>query len=154
MKGRIPLGSWVFIAGEPGTGKTIMCLHIAYANLKEGIDVIYVTTEQPFRDLIDQAAQFKSNLHEYVSGKDRLLHVIDMFKLCRHAWELKKEGTAKILDPLSPDHLVTYIRDLCNENKIENPLIVIDSLSAFWVDKPAMARRITYRMKLRGPVWH
>ena len=91
LKGGIPQGSWIFIAGEPGTDKTIMCLHIAYANLKEGINVIYVTTEQPFRDLIEQAVQFKLNLNEYATGKDRLLHVIDMFKLYRHAWELKKE---------------------------------------------------------------
>ena len=145
----IPEGSWIFIAGEPGTGKTIICLHIAYANLKEGLDVIYVTTEQPFRDLIEQASQFGMKLNNYSEGKDKLLHIIDMFNLYRRAWELKKEGVAKVIDPLSPDHLINYIRDTCNDKQIQNPLIIIDSLSAFWVDKPAMARRITYRMKLR-----
>ena len=75
LQGGIPQGSWVFIAGEPGTGKTILCLHIAYSALKEGNDVIYVTTEQPFRDLIEQAQQFNISLLSFL--KDTL-YVVDL----------------------------------------------------------------------------
>ncbi|RLF23130.1 MAG: KaiC domain-containing protein [Thermoprotei archaeon] len=146
LEGGIPQGTWLFIAGEPGTGKTILCLHIAYASLKDGIDVIYVTTEQPFKDLLEQAKQFSINLSPYVKES---LHVIDIFDLYEHAWEAKKNGKLKIADPLDPDNLANYLRELCQQEGLENPLIIIDSLSAFWVDKPAMARRITYRLKLR-----
>ena len=146
LQGGIPQGSWVFIAGEPGTGKTILCLHIAYSALKEGNDVIYVTTEQPFRDLIEQAQQFDISLLSFL--KDTL-YVVDLFELWESAWEAKKNGRVKVADPLDPDNLANYLRSICQERRLETPLVVIDSLSAFWVDKPAMARRITYRMKLR-----
>lgn len=55
LNGGIPESSWVFVTDEPGTSKTILCLHIAYTNLKDGLNVIYVTTEQPFTDLVEQA---------------------------------------------------------------------------------------------------
>jgi len=146
LQGGIPQGSWLFIAGEPGTGKTVLCLHIAHACLRDGMDVIYVTTEQPFRDLLEQARQFDLDLASF--NKDTL-HVVDIFNLYEHAWDVRKNGRMKVADPLNPDHLAMYLRELCQKEGLENPLIVIDSLSAFWVDKPAMARRITYRLKLR-----
>jgi len=148
LQGGIPTGSWVFIAGEPGTGKTILCLHIAYTNLKEGLPVIYITTEQPFKDLVQQARQFHMDLTQFTKA-ERSLYIIDIFDLWNKAWEAKKEGRVRYADPLDPDNLCNYILTLCSKNNINNPLIIIDSLSAFWVDKPAMARRITYNMKLR-----
>ena len=148
LQGGIPIGSWVFIAGEPGTGKTILCLHIAYTNLKEGLPVIYITTEQPFKDLVLQARQFNMNFTQFTRA-ERRLYIIDIFDLWNKAWEAKKEGRVKYADPLDPNNLCNYILGLCSENGVKDPLLIIDSLSAFWVDKPAMARRITYSMKLR-----
>jgi len=46
----------------------------------------------------------------------------------------KKNDKLKIADPLDSDNLANYLRELCQH---------------FRVEKPAMARRITYRLKLR-----
>ncbi|MEM1696794.1 MAG: ATPase domain-containing protein, partial [Desulfurococcaceae archaeon] len=45
LEGGIPKGSWVAVTGEPGTGKSILCMHFAWAGLKAGDPVVYVTTE-------------------------------------------------------------------------------------------------------------
>ncbi|HIP57138.1 MAG TPA: hypothetical protein EYH02_03600, partial [Ignisphaera aggregans] len=58
LEGGIPKGSWVAITGEPGTGKSIMCIHFAWAGLQAGDHVVYVTTEAEFRDVVRQAKQF------------------------------------------------------------------------------------------------
>ncbi|MFZ8810582.1 MAG: ATPase domain-containing protein, partial [Pyrobaculum sp.] len=54
LEGGIPQGSWVVVAGEPGVGKSILCIHFAYAGLRAGDPVVYVTTEQEFRDVVEQ----------------------------------------------------------------------------------------------------
>ncbi|RLE92252.1 MAG: KaiC domain-containing protein [Thermoprotei archaeon] len=146
LQGGIPKHSWVFIAGEPGTGKSILCLHTANTALSKNIcPVVYVTTEQNFQSLVKQAEQF--NMH-FNGFKDKgTLHIVDIFELRSHAYE--KKSKAKYPDPLDVGNLVDYLWSLVREKRIREPLIIIDSLSAFWVDKPAMARRITYNMKVR-----
>ena len=54
LEGGVPQGSWVVATGEPGVGKSILCIHFAYAGLKSGDPVVYVTTEQEFRDVVEQ----------------------------------------------------------------------------------------------------
>ena len=84
--------------------------------------------------------------------KDGSLFIVDLFELRSHAYEKAKETNSKkrvIADPLDVNNLVDYLWTLVRGNKIREPLIIIDSLSAFWVDKPAMARRYTYNMKVR-----
>ncbi|MEM0066139.1 MAG: ATPase domain-containing protein, partial [Sulfolobales archaeon] len=49
IEGGVPRGSWIAITGEPGTGKSILCMHYAWAGLKAGDPVVYVTTEAEFR---------------------------------------------------------------------------------------------------------
>jgi len=151
LQGGFPRGSWVFIAGEPGTGKSILCLHIANTVLTRNVaPVIYVTTEQTFGSLVQQAEQFGMGLNDYKEGGQ--LHIVDLFELRSHAYgKAKGENRKKyaVADPLDVNNLVDFLWTLVREGKIREPLIIIDSLSAFWVDKPAMARRITYSMKVR-----
>lgn len=80
--------------------------------------------------------------------RNRSLFIIDIFDLYEYAYERKEESRNKIADPLDPTNLVLKIKEIARENDLKEPLIIIDSLSAFWVDKPAMARRICYRLKL------
>ena len=146
LEGGIPKGSWLFIAGEPGTGKSTLCLHIANTCLAENISpVIYVTTEQSFQDLILQAGQFGMRFDGY--RESGVLHIVDLFDLKSYAY--KRNSDRKFTDPLDPNNLIDRLWSLVVENKLREPLIIIDSLSAFWVDKPAMARRITYNLKTR-----
>ena len=80
--------------------------------------------------------------------RNRSLFIIDIFDLYEYAHERREEGKSKFADPLDPNNLALKIKEIARENDLKKPLIIIDSLSAFWVDKPAMARRICYRLKL------
>ena len=86
LRGGIPEGTWCFITGEPGTGKTILCLHITYTNPKDGLNVIYVTTEQPFTDLVEQAKQFNMDLTAF-TRRNRSLFIIGIFDLYECTYE-------------------------------------------------------------------
>jgi len=149
LQGGIPRGSWIFVAGEPGTGKSILCLHIANTVLARNVcPVIYITTEQNFKSLVQQAEQFGMKFNGY--KEDGTLHIVDLFDLRSFAFSKKKENQRRVVtDPLDPNNLANRLWDIVISNKLRNPIVIIDSLSAFWVDKPAMARRITYNLKTR-----
>lgn len=65
LEGGIPQGSWVVVTGEPGVGKSILCMHFAYAGLRSGDPVVYVTTEQEFRDVMEQARQLGMDFSKF-----------------------------------------------------------------------------------------
>ena len=44
---------------------SILCMHFAWAGLKEGEPVVYVTTEAEFRDVVKQAKQFGMDFEYY-----------------------------------------------------------------------------------------
>ncbi|MEM0192900.1 MAG: ATPase domain-containing protein, partial [Candidatus Korarchaeum sp.] len=55
LQGGIPRGFLVAVAGEPGTGKTVLCLHFIWQGVIEGDKAIYVTTEESRDSLVRQA---------------------------------------------------------------------------------------------------
>ena len=170
LEGGIPKGSWVAITGEPGTGKSIMCMHYAYKGLKEGDPVIYVTTEAEFRDVVRQAEQFGMNFEEYeihylggeVPTRRPNIVVIDIFSLLKMAKQLTSEFSAegerrRRYAALDIETLVAAITEayqvlgLTTEGRrtpLRHVRLIIDSLSAFWADKPAMARKYSYQLKI------
>jgi len=167
----VPKGSWVAITGEPGTGKYIMCMHFAYAGLKAGDPVIYVTTEAEFRDVVRQAAQFGMDFEEFSiyslggrepSEKPRIV-VIDIFGLLKMAMQLSSTGldeeasrrrryaALEIPTLIAAIHEAYKVLGVVEEGKRSprtHVRLIIDSMSAFWADKPAMARRFSYELKI------
>ncbi len=88
--------------------------------------------------------------------------VVDLFGLSRvaklalqeqlqSAREGAKKTTRRIYAPWSIDTLI-YALDMAYEllevERGRHVRLVIDSMSTFWVDKPAMARRYSYQLKL------
>lgn len=170
LEGGIPRGSWVVATGEPGVGKSILCMHFAYAGLKAGDPVVYVTTEQEFKDVITQAKQLGMDLSKYPTYSlgwrkepEELpqIVVIDIFgllKVARQLTEKAKEAEgARRYAALSVDTLIEAIDEAYKvlevvEEERGNPTrhvrLVIDSMSAFWVDRPVMARKYSYQLKI------
>lgn len=170
LEGGLPRGTWTVVTGEPGVGKSILCIHYAWAGLSENEPVIYVTTETSFRDVVRQSAQFNMDLAEYkpvnlsdvLAGKvkeaDNLV-VIDLFALYRQYREMLKAGEEeeggkkKPSRALSIEVLEEAVRRAYEtlgfeEGKVSEPSrLVIDSMTAFWADKPAMARAFSYRLR-------
>jgi len=169
LEGGIPQGSWVVVAGEPGVGKSILCIHFAYAGLRAGDPVVYVTTEQEFRDVVEQAKQLGMDFSQFSAYSiawrkepEELpeIVVIDIFgllKVARQLTEKAREGEkVRRYAALSIDTLIEAINEayeiLAVAKERGTPerhvRLVIDSMSAFWVDKPAMARKYSYQLKI------
>ena len=169
LEGGIPKGNWVVITGEPGTGKSILCMHYAYAGLLSGDPVIYVTTEAEFRDVIRQARQFNMNLDDfstYYLGDEKperqpQLVVIDIFSLLKTAKQLSAEAEElerkrryaaleieTLIAAINEGYRVLGLTDERHKSPLRHVRLVIDSISAFWADKPAMARKYSYQLKI------
>ncbi len=169
LDGGIPKGTWVVITGEPGTGKSVLCMHYAYAGLVIGDPVMYITTEAEFRDVVRQARQFNMNLEDfnaYYLGDEKpekppQLVVIDIFSLLKTAKQLSAEteelerkrryaalDIETLIAAINEGYRVLGITDEKHRSPLRHVRLVIDSVSAFWSDKPAMARKYSYQLKI------
>ena len=137
IQGGIPRGFFVAVVGEPGTGKTIFSIHFIAEGIRVGDKNIYVTTEESKESIIKQAAMFGFDFERAI--KEGKLVIIDALMGYRDdPWSLVE---------LDVDHLVNKIIEAKKYLGYGRARLVIDSMSAFWLDKPAMARRYSYYVK-------
>jgi len=136
IAGGIPEGFLVAITGEPGTGKTVFCIHFIAKGVEECDKCVYVTTEESRESIIRQAAQFGFDFQAAV-GKGKLI-IIDALTGMEDRWSLKS---------LDVEALVDKVIEAKKELGRGRGRLVIDSMSAFWLDKPAMARKYSYFIK-------
>ncbi|MCG2896641.1 MAG: KaiC domain-containing protein [Acidilobus sp.] len=137
LAGGIPRGFFVAVVGEPGTGKTVFALHFAWEGVKEGDKVIYVTTEESRESIIRQAKMFGMRLDEAVDeGK---VIIIDAL--------LKSQGDEWSLEEIDVETLVNKVIEAKRKLGYGRSRLIIDSMSTFWLDKPALARKYSYAVK-------
>ncbi|MEM1607622.1 MAG: KaiC domain-containing protein [Candidatus Bathyarchaeia archaeon] len=136
LEGGIPKGFTVAITGEPGTGKTILCIHFIAQGISEGDKCIYVTTEESRESIVTQAAQFGFDFTKGITEKKMV--IIDALMGTKDEWSLQS---------LDIEELVNKVIEAKKFLGYGRARLVIDSLSAFWLDKPAMARRYSYFVK-------
>jgi KaiC domain protein len=173
LEGGVPKGSWVAITGEPGTGKSILCMHFAWAGLKAGDPVVYVTTEAEFRDIVRQARMFGMDFEQYriydiSSAKEPTetpnIVVIDIFGLLKIARQISESIPTDVetarkrrFAALDIQTLIAAIQEAYKilgvlkeggKSPMRHVRLIIDSMSAFWADKPAMARKYSYELKI------
>ncbi|ALU11563.1 circadian clock protein KaiC [Ignicoccus islandicus DSM 13165] len=137
IAGGIPEGFLVAAVGEPGTGKTIFSLHFAWRGIIEGQKVIYVTTEESRESIVNQAKMFGMDFEGAM--RDKQMIIIDAL--------LRSKSDKWNLVELSIEELVSKIIEAKKELGFGEARVVIDSMSAFWLDKPAMARKYSYFVK-------
>ncbi len=135
LEGGIPSGFFVALTGEPGTGKSITCQHFAWSGVLEEDKVIYVTTEESKESVLSQASQLGMDLRGAVEEGKAI--VIDAL-LGGDKWSLSS---------LDPEDMVEKVLEAKRELGYGRGRLIIDSLSAFWLDKPAMARKYSYYIK-------
>lgn len=136
LAGGIPRGFLVAVTGEPGTGKTVLCIHFIAQGVKVGDKCIYVTTEEARDSIVRQAAQFGIDFKMAIES-DRLV-IIDALMSTEDPWSLKT---------LDVEELVNKVVEAKRKLGYGRARLVLDSMSAFWLDKPAMARRYSYYVK-------
>ncbi len=134
--GGIPKGFFVALTGEPGTGKTITCIHFIAQGIKEGDKCIYVTTEESASSIITQASQFNIDFQKAI--QENKLIIIDALMGREDEWSLKS---------LEMEELINKVIEAKKKLGYGRARLIIDSLSAFWLDRPAMARRLSYYAK-------
>ncbi|MGC9134508.1 KaiC domain-containing protein [Caldisphaera sp.] len=137
VSGGIPRGFFVAVVGEPGTGKTIFGIHYAWQGIKENDKIIYVTTEESRESIIRQAKMFGMNLDEAVDNS-KMIIIDALMKSTNDEWTLTETDV---------DELVKKIIDAKRKLGYGRARLVIDSMSTFWLDKPAMARVYSYNIK-------
>ncbi len=143
LKGGIPRGFTIAVVGEPGTGKTIFSLHFIAAGIKNGEKGIYVTTEESRESVIRQAEMFGFKFRDAVRRGE--LIIIDAL--------MGEHGDPWSLRELTVEELISKIMDAKRTLGYGHARLVIDSMSAFWLDKPAMARKYSYVIKRRLSKW-
>ncbi|RLE81989.1 MAG: KaiC domain-containing protein [Thermoprotei archaeon] len=137
LAGGIPKGFLVAVVGEPGCGKTIFCLHFINEGIRRGDKNIFVTTEESRESIVRQALQFGFDFPSAVDeGK---LVIVDAL--------MRPPDDEFSLSSLDVEDLVRKVIQIKRKLGYGHARLVIDSLSAFWLDKPAMARRYSYFVK-------
>jgi KaiC domain protein len=142
LEGGIPRGFFVAVTGEPGTGKTILCISFIYQGVIENDKNIYVTTEESRQSIIAQAQQFGMDFDSAIKAK-RLI-IIDA---------LMRENDPWCLNKLEIEELLTKVLEAKKSLGYGRARLVIDSLSAFWLDRPALARKYSYQIKRLLSKW-
>lgn len=136
LSGGFIQGKTFLIAGEPGTGKTTLCMRYILTGLEKGESAIYVALDERPIHIIQDAAALGWNLQPYIekeqllfldlSGSFTSLHTAKMDEvqveslldgIAMHARRIK--ATRLIIDPIAPlvfgqreDLVRTYIRKL------------------------------------------
>ncbi len=137
IAGGVPRGFFVAVVGEPGTGKTVFSLHFAWQGINDGDKVVYVTTEESRESIIRQAALFNMDFARAVdTGK---MIIIDAL--------MRGRGDEWSLQELDIEELVQKVLEAKRKLGYGRARLIIDSMSAFWLDKPAMARKYSYMVK-------
>jgi len=136
IEGGIPRGFFVAVTGEPGCGKTILSIHFTAKGIEEGDRCVYVTSEESRSSILTQASMLGMDLKAAVENKK--LIIIDALMGLEDRWSLTS---------LDVDHLLEKVIEAKKELGYGRARLVIDSMSAFWLDKPVMARRHSYTVK-------
>lgn len=186
LEGGIPLGAWVVISGEPGTGKTVLTQHVAMTALENDYRVVVVSTELKKWEWLTQAKglglnvdkypivrlrdilEFSKEKNEYYVAldnvpKDFRTVFIDVHSLAHLARLMgiterseKKARWYSYLDvPVLSEAVDIAFRlfaDKPNERYYElkhNTLLIVDSLSLFYIRAPSLAAKLALDLALR-----
>ena len=110
MEGGIPKGFTVLVAGNPGTGKTILTTHFLYEGLLKGESALYVSFSESKNQFYENFSRFGMKLKDF--EKDNKFAFLDFASVT-------KEGIADALEE---------VLDVSRNLKAKR--IVIDSFSA------------------------
>lgn len=112
IEGGIPKGFTVLVAGNPGTGKTILTSHFLYDGLKKGESTIYVSFSESKAQYLTNTERFGMDFKKYENGGTNTFSFLDFTSV-------NKDGIQDALDEV-----------LAVVQETEAKRIVVDSFSA------------------------
>lgn len=112
IEGGIPKGFTILIAGNPGTGKTILTSHFLYEGLKNGESSIYVSFSESKNQYYGNTERFNMDFKKFEKGQSNTFTFLDFTSV-------NKDGIQDALDE---------VLSVIQETK--STRIVVDSFSA------------------------
>jgi circadian clock protein KaiC len=106
LKGGFPNGSITLVSGTPGTGKTIVCFQYIEAGIKNGENCLYLTSDEPVTNLLNDARKLGFNFQSAVDNEQLKFIFLDLDRQNIHK-EIEDEITTGkydrvVVDSLSP----------------------------------------------------
>jgi len=136
---------WVAVTGAPGSLKTVMAILYAQQGMSDGDVIIYVNSESDHSKIITQAKRFGLLWNDAMAEKK-------LYFVNAHGGNSQTEGAGTsmkfivkdgvIRTKLDHQEIVQAVIQLKQQiGHAQRVRLVIDSMSAFWEDKPAMSRK-------------
>ena len=72
----LPKGDAILVRGEPGTGKTILCLQFVHTGAKKGEKCVYISTEETPQTIMRTGQELWSDFTNYVDNKQ--IAIVDL----------------------------------------------------------------------------
>ena len=127
----IPRNSFIILAGEGGSGKSVLVTHIAKSFLERNEEVLYVSLDDDPITIAMQFSSFGIDIARYIESKKLL--IVDGFGFrIRGRKERLHEAVIEEVNPQEPDHVLYTIARILDEYDIKNRgIVVIDSINEF-----------------------
>ena len=119
LGGGIPLASLTLAEGTPTSGKSVLCQHIAYESLLDGLGVTYFASTNAVEDLVAQMGSIGMNVSEYSrNGKLRIS-------------PLREPDATEDPDCVyTPDRLMAMLAADIEELPEESEIVIVDDITA------------------------
>jgi len=106
LNGGFPSGSITLVSGTPGTGKTIVCFQYIEAGIKNGENCLYLTSDEPVPNLLNEAKKLGFNFQSAVDNEQLKFMYLDVDRNNIHKEMEEEIKTGKydrvVMDSLSP----------------------------------------------------
>ncbi|WP_406670703.1 ATPase domain-containing protein [Methanolobus sp. ZRKC4] len=120
LQGGFPEGECVLITGEPGTGKTILCIQFLYNACKQGKKCMMIATEETPEKILLHAKMLGFDLEPFFENKQlSMIHFLEM-------------RAKNVTDGYN--NISMYIDDLNNLGHIiqeDTEVVVLDNMGTF-----------------------
>ncbi len=132
----IPDGTTLACIGKPGSGKTLLCIKLAYEYTQRKKNVVYLTTENTPTRLL--------SLHEHLGIRFDIANDLQYLRFIdAHSWKVGAKGeglsTTMISNPGNFSEVSLAINS-ASKDLPEGTLVIIDSLSGLMLGAPDETR--------------
>jgi KaiC/GvpD/RAD55 family RecA-like ATPase len=91
----LPKGDAILVRGEPGTGKTILCLQFLHRGVEKGERCVYITTEETPETIVRTGTELWSDFPELVSSGQ--IQIVNLSITASYASEYSLINKAEVL---------------------------------------------------------
>ncbi len=114
----LPKGDAILVRGEPGTGKTILCLQFMHKGIEAGETVVYITTEETPETIIRTGAELWEDFPSLIEQRRFIIINLSINASYASEYSLVNKGEA----------MAMILKVLDEVPKVSR--VVVDSLSA------------------------